>query len=488
MAFAVLAVVKIAYSWPLVHDAPLIHYVVFLMDNGWSPYRDIVEMNMPGAYVTEAWAMRLFGGDAFGWWLWDAVLGLVVIAGSLWIAGAHRKWAGLVAGSLTYITHLSEGPANLGQRDWAVTALLILSVAFLFEAIRKRQPVWMVGFMFLCGAAASIKPPAILPGGLLLIAACWQQCNALRFAGRVTLYKRIGAMVAWSIAGGLVAAAVVIGYLVRWGTFNDLVGLLKGLLPYYTGLHRVALMQLAKGAFVYPILVIPALFIFFGSKSWKKWDSNFLILASAAGTLMFFIQDKGWVYHLYTERAFVALWATLELERTLNRGVKWEQGVAIAALAVTLLFTTPKLVLAAHRAVYPVESFEHLNADLADLGGPKLSGQVQCLDMTMGGCINALYRQHIVQSTGFIYDYYLFPKVPTAVTRSLQDRFMKEVYSSEPGLIIISSHTWPADVFGYDQINNWPDFKKFLEKNYYIEREYKGENSLGYRIYALKGA
>ena len=42
-----------SWRWPLVGDASLMHYVVFLMDHGASPYRDIAEMNMPGSYLAE---------------------------------------------------------------------------------------------------------------------------------------------------------------------------------------------------------------------------------------------------------------------------------------------------------------------------------------------------------------------------------------------------------------------------------------------------
>jgi hypothetical protein len=486
MTLAVAGVLTISYDWPLVHDASLIHYVVFLMDRGWVPYRDIVEMNMPGAYIAESWAMHLFGGDAFGWWLWDALLGLSVIGGSILIAGMPRKWAGLIAGSLVYLSHLKDGPADLGQRDWLVTALLVLSVGCLFEAIRKRQPVWMAGFMFLCAAAASIKPPAILLGGTLLLAACWQQRLALHSTGQSTVSARLGALVAWSATGALAVTIILAAYLAQWGASRDFVSLLRGLIPYYAGLHQIGLWQLVSDVFIYKALVLCALFAFFKGQSWRRWDSIFLLLAAATGALLFIIQYKGWSYHLYTERAFIALWAVLELERVIIQGGKWERRCASVALTVSLLLLVPLLVLKTHRANYPVAPLEHLEADLSSLGGARLSGQVQCLDMTMGGCINALYRLNIVQTTGFIYDFYLFPAEPTAVTASLQQRFLAEIRSAPPRLIVISTQTWPEETYSYKKIDRWPDFKNFLRENYDVEREFSALNLAGYRIYAQK--
>jgi hypothetical protein len=34
--------------WPLFWDAQVFHYGNFLIDHGFVPYRDIIDMNMPG--------------------------------------------------------------------------------------------------------------------------------------------------------------------------------------------------------------------------------------------------------------------------------------------------------------------------------------------------------------------------------------------------------------------------------------------------------
>lgn len=488
MVLAVAVGARITYDWPFVHDAPLMHYVVFLMEHGRIPYRDIIDMNMPGTYIAESWAMHAFGGDAFGWWLWDALLGLTVIAGCAWIAGAQRKWAGVIAGALACMTHWSDGPGNLGQRDWLVSALLVLCVGCLFHAIRKQRPIWMFGFMLLCGAAASIKPPAILFGGALLIGACWQQAVLFRDSARTALYGRIGSLFAWSIAGGLAAATIVVVYMVRWGSFNDFVAILRGVLPYYARLHRAPPLDIASGVLIYKPLLLGSLFLFFKNRSWKRWDSNFLLLASACGALMFAIQDKGWAYHLYEERVLVSLWAVLELERAVALSDNWGRRVAMAVLAFTFLFTAPRLVVSVSRASYDAASVEHLEGDLRSLGGAGLSGRVQCLDMTMGGCINALYRLNIVQSSGFIYDFYLFPKVPTTVTSEMQSRFLEQMRATPPRLIVISSHMWPEDIYSYQKLDRWPEFSGFLQDRYALNREFFQERGAGYRIYMLKEA
>jgi hypothetical protein len=148
----------------------------------------------------------------------------------------------------------------------------------------------------------------------------------------------------------------------------------------------------------------------------------------------------------------------------------------------------PRLLVYESRNHYPLATISHLEQDLGDLGGSGLSGHIQCLDMTEGGCINVLYRMKLVQSTGFIYDFYLFPKQPSAAVESLQARFLHEVEAGPPRVIVLSSQTWPGGTQSYQQIKNWPAFNGFLLGRYELNREFPiQKRSAGYRIYVLRG-
>ena len=48
LALSVGACVFFSRGWGIGQDSRLMHYVVFLMRHGFAPYRDIVDMNMPG--------------------------------------------------------------------------------------------------------------------------------------------------------------------------------------------------------------------------------------------------------------------------------------------------------------------------------------------------------------------------------------------------------------------------------------------------------
>ncbi|MDP9037668.1 MAG: hypothetical protein M3O02_00160, partial [Acidobacteriota bacterium] len=63
-----------SWRWPLVGDASLIHYIAFLIERGWAPYRQLGDMNLPGAFLVELAAMHLFGTGALAWRLFDGTL------------------------------------------------------------------------------------------------------------------------------------------------------------------------------------------------------------------------------------------------------------------------------------------------------------------------------------------------------------------------------------------------------------------------------
>jgi hypothetical protein len=484
---AVLASVAVARHWPFINDGPLIHYVILLMDHGRAPYRDIIEMNMPGTYMLDWSVVHLLGPGAFGWWLWDVLSGIAAVLTSFWIAGPGRRAAGIAAGSLAYLIHLADGPKDLGQRDWIVAVMLLAAFGCLFTAIRKDRPIWMAGFMGLCSLAATIKPPVIGIGIAFLLAACWLERGRSADPDAPATRPRYAALVLWSFLGGVVPAALSVAFLVHWNVTKDFSAILHGLVPYYAGLDRrgyFALITRAPGVQLLPLFAGAALLFLLG-KGWRSWERSFLLLATLAGAVLFVIQGKGWAYHRYPEIALGALWGFIELDRAL-RNTKPQRLIALATLAVITLGVTPWLFSLVARKGTDISGITLLEADLNRLGGAQLSGHVQCLDMTNASCINVLYRMKLLQSTGFIYDFYLFPKSMNPVSRNLQNRFLSEVAAQPPEVIILSAHTWPEDIYSYDQVDRFAAFRSLLERDYRLDREEPSEpHRAGYRLYVL---
>jgi hypothetical protein len=480
LTIPLLVEIFLASRWPLVHDAPILHYIVFLMSKGFIPYIDIVDMNSPGAYLLESLGMHLFGGDARGWFLWDLAGAGMVIFGSAWVAGPGRRAAGVMAGSLTTIIHLADGASNIGQRDWIVAGLLLLSFGCIFQMLRGGHAAWLGGAAFFVAVAATVKPPAILFGFLVLGSLASSGCKEPRRAFW------------WSMGGFLAPVAVVGCFLVKWHALDGFIAALTGLIPCYASLQETSLLgligaMLGRLDLLFLALALVAFCMFLLRRGWSSYASAALLLGALAAIAYYVWQDKGWAYHRYPAVAFGSLFMVMEMERGI-RAAGARARIAWPALAVLAILLPCAALARERKSTYRMGTLLHLQADLTRLGGPQLSGRIQCLDMTHGECINALYRLQLVQSTGFIYDFVLFPERSTAVTDALQSRFMRLISARPPCVFVLSEQDWPGGGRGYAQLMRWPAFAQFLQQNYALETQHdEGPADMsGYRIYVLR--
>ena len=94
--------------WPLMQDAQVMHYVNFLTDHGFAPYRDIPDINMPGAYWMERFGMVVFGAGDLGFRVYDIFLMGAMVLAMIAIAWPYDWLAGLFAGVLFAMIHASD--------------------------------------------------------------------------------------------------------------------------------------------------------------------------------------------------------------------------------------------------------------------------------------------------------------------------------------------------------------------------------------------
>lgn len=159
--------------WPQVNDPAQISYLCFLMDHGFAPYRYLIEMNMPGIYLTNWSVAHVLGTGSLSWRTFDFLLISAALAAMIFIARTHGWLYGFFAGALFALFHGQDGPAQLGQRDFIVTVLFLCAYAFLFEALR-RDKNWLLFLRHLfCGThhlQAAISAVDLLPAGRPLLA------------------------------------------------------------------------------------------------------------------------------------------------------------------------------------------------------------------------------------------------------------------------------------------------------------------------------
>ena len=96
--------------WPQVNDPAQVSYLCFLMDHGFVLYRYLIEMNLPGIYLTNWSVAHLFGAGPLPWRLFD--LSLIFAAGvaMICIARIYDWLYGFFAAALFALLHGQDGP------------------------------------------------------------------------------------------------------------------------------------------------------------------------------------------------------------------------------------------------------------------------------------------------------------------------------------------------------------------------------------------
>jgi hypothetical protein len=469
--------------WKWMWDTQVMHYIVLLLRHGKAPYKDIYDINMPGAYLTERWAIAIFGSGDLGWRLYEfTLLGSMTLA-MIVIALPYDWLAGLFTGVLFSVQLGSLGPMQAAERDEVMTVLIFIGYAFLFAAVRKAVPWLMLPFGLAMGIATLIKP-TVVPLVLCLLVFLF-----------VTLRRRERSPIAYilfAIAGLGIALGILLDFLLPQHAFGPFFFILNKLVPYYSSLAHPSLWVLIRRSLPQAFLVYMPLTLLLAVASrrranWEMWAvrAGFLF-----GGISYFVQRKGYDYHRIAFLCFGLLWIGLEFTAAMkDRG--WRRNAGVAGMAFGVLLMVPFNALKVHgrhdvNAAVPV-----LEQDLLRLGGNKLQGKVQCLDM-VGGCLSALYRLDLVQSTGFTGDTQFFGPDDGKVVPYYRKMLWDDFHQDPPAVIVLSNEWYQESNYSFDKLNTWPEFRDYLNSAYRLEATQGPFTLYGYpmffRIYVRKGS
>jgi hypothetical protein len=472
--------------WRLVNDAAQLDYVCFLIGKGFVPYGQLMEMNMPGIYMINSSVMHVLGGGDIAWRIFDGGL-LVTMAVAMMGAAGRKRWlAGLIAALLFALQHWSTGAANLGQRDLIIAVLLVGAYAFLFHGLR-RQLVWpMVAAGLCCGAAATVKPTP-LPFAVLLLLLMAMRWRSLG-------YPRWWKPLLAGCAGLAVPVAAFALFLIVHHAVHPFLYVLRVQLPFYTKIYKPGYAGLLSVAFPGAIAFLAAITgvaVLLRRATWRDWEHGMIVLGVVFGAASFIGQHKGFPYHVYPLYAFLFLWAATQLGAALREYSRvLPRAVALVGILGIVLMGFG-YAADAHRTFWEVQFDQALTPDLERLGGAQLSGHVQCL-ATLAECDTALYRMKLVQSTGLIYDFFLFGPANERAVVDARRNFIAQVESAPPRVIVLARGFITGSP-EYDRVNAWPRFADFLNDRYaiYDERNFPSDQLhrlIGFRVYVLRGA
>lgn len=476
--------------WPLVGDAAVMHYGAFLLEHGLAPYRQIVDINLPGCFPLDWAVVHVFGAGALGWRLYDFTL-MAVAAAAMFAMARRDAWLGaLFAACFLFVLHIHDGVDQAGERDLVLAVMLLVACAAIFYALRRNAWMGSLAFGGIAGAAALIKPNA-LPWavGVLVLAAI-----ALR-----RRRERMAPHVAAACVGFIAPVVLDFLYLVREHAVRACWLIMTRLIPYHARIDRFPLgylvTQLLPSA-LFPVIVlwVP---LALASRRWRTWEGAALYYSVGIGIVSFLGQGKGFPYHRYPMEVFLLLLIGMDAAEALRRR-GWARIPAAALLVFAVFALSPSWVARASRYDWQHDAFtQSLSADLTWMGGPSLSGQVQCLDM-FAGCLGTLYRLDLVQSTGFLYDCYFFNQPQSVFTLEMRRRFLDDLEREPPKVIVVSNQNCLGRPLGYFSPQEWPAFSAWLRAHYslVVERQPEGlvrwwpiaRPSPGYRIYEYRGS
>jgi hypothetical protein len=452
------------------------------MDHGFMLYRYLIEMNMPGIYLTNWSVVHLFGAGSLPWRVFDLLLIFAAGAAMICIARIYGWFYGFFAAVLFALLHGQDGPAQLGQRDFIVAVLFLCAYALLFEALR-RDKKWLLFFFGICSAATiTFKPQALLLTLFLLVALCW------RLRSRQQPFLREATL---SLAGMAVPILLVIGFLLETHALKAFFVTERTLLPYYVVLGRRPLLTLLRLLLVNSIGVYLCLGMAIAliRRGQRNWERTLLVAGILFGAASEIVQGTAVLYHRYPFAAFVLIWVAIEFAIATRSA-----GIPRKLAYVGLLYGAMIAGVFTSRAgvrTWDETYNQALRNDLVSLGGSKLSGSVQCITVSPD-CATTLHRLQLLQSTGLVYDYYIFGPSRNPAVAYVRQRFWDEFLRDRPRVVIVGRWVYPERTDDYRKLNRWPAFRDYLNDHYalYTERSFPRTRprtlGYGYRIYVLR--
>jgi hypothetical protein len=457
-------------GWPLVHDAPLMHYVAWRIGEGAVPYRDIFDMNFPGVYLLHLFVLRVLGPGDLSWRVFDLAWLAATAAGT---AAFAARWGAVASGGaavLVALYHLSGSAWQAGQRDFLLCPLLIagaLGVARWAE-LRGRGPLVWGGLAL--GASMTIKPHTLLLTaalGAVIAVSAW------RAGGGMT------APLAIFTAGTLVAPVAIVGWLAAAGALPAWRAIVVDyLVPLYTRLGRASGWNVYRAEIWLPIgagVVLSAASALAG----RRFGTRHAVasLGVLYGIAHFVGQGKGWEYHLYPLAAFATLLLVAEVGPALasrRRPIALPLLLSVA-LAVGLLADKAVAVNPAGWERDKADRARRLAAELAPRLAP--GETVQVLDTTVGG-IHALLQLGVQQPTRFLYDFPFFHDADHPTIRALRTELIRDLDARPPALIVVFQEGWPSG--GYERLDTFAELAARLARYDLVQ------TGPGYRIHAQR--
>jgi hypothetical protein len=451
--------------WRYAHNMPVLGYMGFLVDSGKVPYRDFIDINMPGTYAIFALLGRVFGWSDLGLRVFDLILlALLSIATFWWMRLSGRLTA--VCAALAFpLYYLSTSSASM-EREYVALVLLAIALGLAVGSPGRRLILRGLCTGLLTAATALVKPHLailILPA----LAVLFHEA-----AGSA----RIGRLAAATAVGLLVPVAGTFGWLLAVGALKPFLNATSNYWPLYAELagalrpiHGAArLMYIGESllAGIKDSFLPWALLGIFAVRRQSELRKQILAMSGLVILSAIYpaLSGQFFFYHWLPFQYTVLCAASLAIrfpraERT--------NPVALVSRFAVLLLLLLLCTLSLRRIVWQSGPRERGMADeVADVLAERMKpGEtVQPLDWT-GGALRGMLIVRAKPATRFLCDYYFYFQVNRPYIQRLRREFMAELSDAKPTFIIEATgekKPWPKGV------NEFPELQSYIARNYAV--------------------
>jgi hypothetical protein len=451
------AVAGLSLAWRIQHDAPLMLYFAFLIEElGWLPYRDFFEHQPIGAHALHVAIAKLVGyGDlplrVFDLLYLAATLGLT----AAWMAPLGRQvaWAGAVLFGLAYLGH---GPRVSLQRDYLmllpIAAALWLSVRP--AALRESRRAAAAGLLL--GVAATLKPQvgALLPAFALYYLWRWREAGAQRRFGDLA---RTGLAAAAGLAAPTAVAAI---WLWASGSLDPFLDVALHYWPLFAsldGFHRISEGSARLSYLLAQYGRLGGHTLWLAPATLGTWLALFasdldraaraqvglMVALCLCASLFTAASGRFWDYHWLLFLYFALQLAALCCVRQCQPADRWQRVFPLLVLWVVILalLRPPPIALRQLAGQPPPPPNAGRVDEIADFLQRELrpGDRVQPIDWT-GGAIHALLIARAAPATPWITDFQFYHHVSDPWIQQIRARFVADLERARPRFVIRVGH------------------------------------------------
>jgi len=467
-------------AWPIQHDTVLFYYTAWLeRTHGILPYRDLFEVNPPGAHAAYALITTLAPSD-----ITFRILDLAhtLACGALLAAWMlpFGKVRALGSASILAALLLQLGPLHALQRE----AMLLLPILLSLHLATRlpKTPLWLRAFLIgvLHGAAATIKPPILIALPAFLTAIALHSLPPQNTPRQIT--HRLLLAVTCAGGGALLAPLALLGRLHATGSLAEFQFIAHNYWPlyaqlsarghivqspadYYTLFHSVAFTLVRFDyALLLPISILAISSLRTHPPDHRR-DFALTLTLAAAYAAYAILGRKAWPYH----------WIPFMVPSSIIFGLAFAlPQIASARLrAAGLAFTT--MVILAHYRIPPgLPQIMSAEPMIAKNGNPERianhlklhlrpADTIQPLDMAEGA-LHAMWLAQARPATRFIYNAPLYHHTDTVTVQTLRARFLTELNAAAPRYVLRFPKHWRPQ--GPRTEATWQDLETTLARDY----------------------